>query len=143
MQARKKVSKSELSSSSTRKSEFRSTLQELLAENYSSMLDSSWLNNPWRAVEAYHFFLLVQKLFYGGFFEEALKTVSLFLVLILSFTATFLSLSLSLCGLRPSSSRITRISFLLWICIHSWPSPVLPAGHLGYAPRSVSHTPTS
>lgn len=74
MQTRQRASKADLSSASNRRSEFRSTLQELLAENYSSVLDSSWLNNPWRAVEAYHFFLLVQKLFYGGFFEEALKT---------------------------------------------------------------------
>jgi hypothetical protein len=52
-------------------------LQELLSEEYSTVFESRLLSNPWRAVEAYHFFLLVQRLFYSGKCEDALKTVSL------------------------------------------------------------------
>ena len=57
--------------------ELSATLQDLVAaDEYSSIFDISLLSNPWRPVEAYHFFLLVQKLFYLGNFEESLKTVS-------------------------------------------------------------------
>lgn len=58
------------------KRELSTTLQDLLtADDYSSVFDISLLSNPWRTVEAYHFFMLVQKLFYSGNFEESLKTV--------------------------------------------------------------------
>lgn len=73
--SRQKVSKLE-TTSSIHKREVTSTLQELLDEDYSSVFESSLLSNPWRAVEAYHFFLLVQRLFYSGNFEESLRTVS-------------------------------------------------------------------
>lgn len=57
--------------------ELSTTLQDLItADDYSSVSDMNLLGNPWRAVEAYHFFLLVQKLFYSGNFEESLKAVS-------------------------------------------------------------------
>ena len=75
--SRQKASKADVNSvASTRKGELSSTLQELLAEDYSSVFESNLLSNPWRAVEAYHFFLLVQRLFYSGNFKESLKTVS-------------------------------------------------------------------
>lgn len=70
--SRQKASKPEAG----HKRELTDTLQELLAEDYSSVFESGLLSNPWRAVEAYHFFLLVQRLFYSGNFEESLKTVS-------------------------------------------------------------------
>ena len=60
----------------SKKGGFSSALQELLTEDYSSVFDSSLLGNPWRAVEAYHFFLLVQKLFYSGNMVDSLVTVS-------------------------------------------------------------------
>lgn len=59
-----------------RRHELSTTLQDLLTEDYSSVTDVSLLGSPWRTVEAYHFFLLVQKLFYAGHLEESLKTVS-------------------------------------------------------------------
>ena len=60
------------------KRELSTALQDLLtADDYSSVFDVNLLSNPWRAVEAYHFFLLVQRLFYSGNFEGSLKTVSI------------------------------------------------------------------
>lgn len=64
------------SGSRRRDRELRSALQELLSEDYSTVLDITLLGNPWRTVEAYHFFLTVQRLFYAEKFEESLKTVS-------------------------------------------------------------------
>ncbi len=76
--SRQKVAKVDVSSagSSRQGGEFSNTLQELLSEDYSSVFESSLLSNPWRPVEAYHFFLLAQTLFYTGHFEDSLKTVS-------------------------------------------------------------------
>lgn len=56
--------------------EMSTALQDLLkAEDYSSVFDLNLLNNPWRAVEGYHFFLLVHRLFYLGHLDESLKAV--------------------------------------------------------------------
>lgn len=71
-----RVLKAELDSAGPKKRELSTTLQDLLTEDYSSVVEISLLGNPWRAVEAYHFFLLVHKLFYSANFEESLRTVS-------------------------------------------------------------------
>lgn len=67
---------SSVGSSRRSENELSSTLQELLSEDYSTVLDLSLLSNPWRTVEAYHYFLTTQRLFYTEKFEESLKTVS-------------------------------------------------------------------
>ena len=63
-------------SAASHKREVTDALQELLSEEYSSVLESALLSNPWRAVEAYHFFLLAHRLFYSGNFQESLRIVS-------------------------------------------------------------------
>lgn len=66
-------------SAGSHRREMTEALQELLSEEYSSVLESTMISNPWRAVEAYHFFLLAHKLFYSGKFEESFRIVSLFI----------------------------------------------------------------
>lgn len=93
------------------KRELSTTLQDLLtADDYSSVFDISLLSNPWRAVEAYHFFLLVQKRFYSGNFEESLKTVRPYTTVLIT------------CGVKPV--LIIRPYFLLTMKIsyHLWTS---------------------
>ncbi len=53
-----------------------STLQDLLAEDYSSVAESALLDNPWRGAEAYHYYLLTQHQLHSGHPEDALATVS-------------------------------------------------------------------
>ncbi len=52
-----------------------STLQDLLAEDYSSVAESALLDNPWRGAEAYHYYLLAQQQLHSGNPEDALATV--------------------------------------------------------------------
>ena len=53
-----------------------STLKDIITEDFTSGVDGELVKNPWRLTEAYHFFLLVQKLFYAGKVDESLKMVS-------------------------------------------------------------------
>lgn len=126
---RQKASKLETSSSG-HKREVTNTLQELLTEDYSSVFESSLLSNPWRAVEAYHYFLLVQRLFYSGNFEASLRTVSSLLIVTLIFYPRFSSS-------RPSSFGIMKISFLQLTFTLCLLSPVQRARRLESVPRSA------
>lgn len=72
--AAQKKAKTELSSSGDKKGGIMSTLQDLLAEDYSSVAESALLDNPWRGAEAYHYFMLAQKQLYSGQVEASLKT---------------------------------------------------------------------
>ena len=54
----------------------RAALKNLLDEDYSSALDRGLVSNPWRAAEAFHFFLLAQRFFYCSRFRESLRVVS-------------------------------------------------------------------
>ncbi len=53
-----------------------STLQDLLAEDYSTVAESALLDSPWRGAEAYHYYMLTQQQLYSNQTEAALTTVS-------------------------------------------------------------------
>ena len=52
-----------------------STLQGLLAEDYSSTADTALMDSAWRGAEAYHLFMLAQRQLYTRQVEASLKTV--------------------------------------------------------------------
>ncbi|TPX70337.1 hypothetical protein SpCBS45565_g01735 [Spizellomyces sp. 'palustris'] len=52
----------------------KAALEGLLAEDAKAPMESKFLDNAWRGAEAYHFYMLIQRQFYAGNVEAAVKT---------------------------------------------------------------------